>query len=684
MKAFCYSFVTRTAAFALAVIFAVVAGLSGMMLLASYASSMDPDQPHTLYETIYSDTLSEAMNGLISDYQTHLDLKGDAPFEPDATWKNEYPDVLFLAVDGAGETLFGSAVSAEDARYMENFTFTVYVDKGDRQVTQEICSDEDASKRALDAWSTREDVEIISSEEEVQEDGSVAVSVVWRPAKKVLVFLTMGLRQTLTDRRLLSSLETADFLCAAARVSRWLLPVGLVVALAMTALLCCAAGHRRGTDERSLTWIDHVPLDLTVGIAAFFSFLFGWLLFEALPYAERFRYGSVSWMACAGALTVIAIMALWVIVTFAARVTVGGWWRNNVVVYLGRAIVRLVRWIFRGLREGARAMPGFLFLWIGFGALCVLEVIFMSTHRFVAFWLLEKVVLTGLLILLTIWLQRLRRAAGDLAEGRLDTKVDLAGMTPRLREHGENLNSLGDVLNQAVEERTRSERMKAELITNVSHDIKTPLTSIVNYVDLLKKEPIEGERAKEYLDILDRQSQRMKKLITDLVEASKASTGNLQAVLEPVKLDLMLAQLAGEYQERLAASGLELVCETAPALTVTADARLLWRVFDNLFNNAAKYALPGTRVYLNTRIEGERAKVTMKNVSRERLDVAGEELTERFVRGDASRNSQTEGSGLGLSIAKSLAELQGGDFHVAVDGDLFKAELTLPTVAPTE
>ena len=144
------------------------------------------------------------------------------------------------------------------------------------------------------------------------------------------------------------------------------------------------------------------------------------------------------------------------------------------------------------------------------------------------------------------------------------------------------------------------------------------------------------------------------------------------------------AEPKSEDQERLAASGLELVCETAPALTVTADARLLWRVFDNLFNNAAKYALPGTRVYLNTRIEGERAKVTMKNVSRERLDVAGEELTERFVRGDASRNSQTEGSGLGLSIAKSLAELQGGDFHVAVDGDLFKAELTLPTVAPTE
>ena len=287
--------------------------------------------------------------------------------------------------------------------------------------------------------------------------------------------------------------------------------------------------------------------------------------------------------------------------------------------------------------------------------------------------------MTVFLILLTIWLQRLRRAATDLAEGRLDTKVDLAGMTPRLREHGEQLNSLSDVLTQAVDERTRSERMKAELITNVSHDIKTPLTSIVNYVDLLKKEPIEGERAREYLEILDRQSQRMKKLITDLVDASKASTGNLPTHPEPIALGLMLTQLAGEYQERLAAAGLELVCDAAPEQKVMADARLLGRVFDNLLGNAIKYALPGTRVYLTARIEDDCIAVELKNVSRERLSVSGEELTERFVRGDTSRN--TEGSGLGLSIAKSLVELQEGTFRVAVDGDLFKITLTLPAAA---
>ena len=250
-------------------------------------------------------------------------------------------------------------------------------------------------------------------------------------------------------------------------------------------------------------------------------------------------------------------------------------------------------------------------------------------------------------------------------------------MLPTLKEHGERLNSIRDGMKSAVERQMRSERMKAELITNVSHDIKTPLTSIINYVDLLKKEGLDSEHAAQYLEVLDRQSARLKKLTEDLVEASKASTGNITVNAEPTDLSLLLSQAAGEYEERLRNRSLEPVL-TLPknAPPVLADGRLMWRVFDNLLGNICKYAQPQTRVYLSFRAGEEAVSVTFKNVSAEPLNLPPEELIERFTRGDASRN--TEGSGLGLSIAKSLTELQGGRFLLDIDGDLFKAMVTFP------
>ena len=229
-------------------------------------------------------------------------------------------------------------------------------------------------------------------------------------------------------------------------------------------------------------------------------------------------------------------------------------------------------------------------------------------------------------------------------------------------------------MDAAVARQMKSERMKTELITNVSHDLKTPLTSLISYVDLLKKEGLTSERAPEYLDVLDRQSQRLKKLTEDLVEASKASTGNIQAKLEDTDVNLLLSQAVGEYSERLAAASLTPVTTLDIAEPhILVDGRLLWRVFDNLLSNVTKYALPGTRVYLTTEARDGKVFVTFRNVSREPLNISAEELMERFVRGDASRN--TEGSGLGLSIARSLTELNGGSLALTVDGDLFKATL---------
>ena len=244
------------------------------------------------------------------------------------------------------------------------------------------------------------------------------------------------------------------------------------------------------------------------------------------------------------------------------------------------------------------------------------------------------------------------------------------------RSHGENLNSIATGMAIAVNQKMKSERLKTELITNVSHDIKTPLTSIVSYVDLLRRpESTEAERA-EYLEVLARQSARLKKLTEDLVEASKASTGNIQVNLVPTSVEEIVNQAVAEYAERLEAGRLEPIVHLSDrSLSALADGRLLWRVLDNLLNNVGKYALAGTRVYLDAKAEGETVVISVKNVSRDPLNVSEEELMERFVRGDASRT--TEGSGLGLNIAKSLTELQKGTFRITIDGDLFKAEVTL-------
>ncbi len=280
--------------------------------------------------------------------------------------------------------------------------------------------------------------------------------------------------------------------------------------------------------------------------------------------------------------------------------------------------------------------------------------------------------------------KRILDGIGKIRGGDLDYQIDTKKM------HGDNLllaeavNSIGNGIRRAVETSLRDERMKADLITNVSHDIKTPLTSIINYVDLLKREPVENEKVRSYLEILDMKSQRLKQLTEDLVEVSRISSGNI--VLQCERLDLveLMQQTIGEFQERFEKRGLRLIVamEERP-LFIYADSRRIWRVAENLFNNVCKYALEQTRVYVETRRIHEengpdRVKLSIKNISAQPLTVGVEELTERFIRGDASRT--TEGSGLGLSIAKSLTELQKGSFEIVSDGDLFKVMLTFSLV----
>ena len=222
-----------------------------------------------------------------------------------------------------------------------------------------------------------------------------------------------------------------------------------------------------------------------------------------------------------------------------------------------------------------------------------------------------------------------------------------------------------------MEAAVKSERLKTDLITNVSHDIKTPLTSIINYVDLLKRENFENPKIRGYLEILDEKSQRLKTLTEDVVEASKVSSGNISLEFMNVNLVEMILQTIGETSEKMEKRNLEVIAnlpETPVAVSV--DGRRMWRVLENIFNNAAKYAMPGTRVYADLQVVDRKAVFSLKNVSEQPLNIHADELTERFIRGDVARS--TEGSGLGLSIAKSLTQLQGGTFELYLDGDLFK------------
>jgi signal transduction histidine kinase len=270
----------------------------------------------------------------------------------------------------------------------------------------------------------------------------------------------------------------------------------------------------------------------------------------------------------------------------------------------------------------------------------------------------------------------IKNGAERIRAGELNYTIPEQGAA-ELRQLSETINKMGDGLKNAMDSKVKSERMKTELITNVSHDLKTPLTSIITYVDLLKKEGLQSENAGKYLNIIDAKSLRLKALTEDLFEAAKATSGNITVNAETLDVVSLLRQGLGELSDKIEASGLIFRTNfSAEKLFVFADGKLLWRVIENLISNALKYALTGSRVYLDISEASGQVTFNIKNISAYELNVEEEELMERFKRGDASRHS--EGSGLGLSIAKSLTELQGGNFHIEIDGDLFKAIIVLP------
>lgn len=298
--------------------------------------------------------------------------------------------------------------------------------------------------------------------------------------------------------------------------------------------------------------------------------------------------------------------------------------------------------------------------------------------------MLAGVNLVVLALLVTDGMQRqkLLTAIQEINSEEGNTRISESGLFAINRQMAAAVNDLGDGLRHALQEQMKSERMKADLITNVSHDLKTPLTSIINYVDLLKREELHNEKANEYLEVLDQKSQRLKQLTEDLVEASRASSGNVVLDIRRIDVKELLMQTSGEFVERFEARGLQLV-ENFPQNPqyVDADGRRLWRIIENLFRNVEKYAMPHTRVYLDLINDGDLVAFSLKNISENPLNISPEELTERFTRGDESRS--TEGSGLGLSIAKDLTEIQKGTFEIYLDGDLFKVTVSFPIASET-
>ena len=262
-----------------------------------------------------------------------------------------------------------------------------------------------------------------------------------------------------------------------------------------------------------------------------------------------------------------------------------------------------------------------------------------------------------------------------ISDGQLQYKIKTDKLTGDQKVMAEYINNIGDGLDAAVENSLKKERMQTELITNVSHDLKTPLTSIINYVDLMKREKPSDPKIQEYLRVLDEKSQRLKVLTEDVVEASKASTGNIKLEMNDLDFIEMVQQVIGEFEEKFQEKNLTMMVHfTDEPSIIYADGQRMWRVLENVFGNVVKYAMEGTRVYAEISNRNKKVIFSLKNISAQPLNFSADELTERFIRGDVARN--TEGSGLGLSIAKSLTELQGGEFKLHLDGDLFKVMIT--------
>lgn len=428
--------------------------------------------------------------------------------------------------------------------------------------------------------------------------------------------------------------------------------------------------------------LSRVPMDLYLGITFGLELVCMCMIAEVTYVLELASTMAGMLILCIALIGfAMVVIALIYTVTLAVNFKMPKWWRNTIIYKMWSFFYSRLKNVMENIRRYAAQVKMQRRIWMLFALISFVELVLMLTCMdwnafglLIFLWMIEKIAF--MIVIYTIMKQFgiIKDATKRIAAGDMDAEVNTENMFIDLKEEGDCLNSIKNGLDVAIEQRMKSERFQTELITNVSHDIKTPLTSIINYVDLLGKEKLENAKAKEYLEVLARQSQRLKKLLQDLLDASKASTGNIELHMEKVSAGVLLNQTVGEFQEKLMNSGVELNIKLPQEeIQINADSRYLWRVFDNLMNNICKYSQPNTRAYINLEKTNNNTVISFLNISKEPLNISSEELMQRFVRGDSSRN--TEGSGLGLSIAQSLTKLMGGEMQLSVEGDLFKVQL---------
>ncbi len=503
------------------------------------------------------------------------------------------------------------------------------------------------------------------------EERSSSVIIGAKSTAKVTVVLAKSF--TASDRYSMQSAFT-NFIYSMRYMTYVIAFISTIITIAGFIFLMCSSGRHQTSDKPEASFATKIPFDLLVLGAGLVCMFFGAIIIQV-------RSREILEMILASFLMVFMLATgLGLCMSLATRIKLGGWWKNTVIYKILNSILKAFKLFIKLLSKIPIVWRTVLTI-SGIWLFELMVIGFGDARSNLAYMFLRGFVMLPIAVYVSFMLRKLLIESKSLADGQLDRQVNTKGMVLDLKKAGNNLNSIGKGMSLAVEERTKSERMKTELITNVSHDIKTPLTSIINYSDLITKEPAGSEKITEYSEVLHRQSEKLKRLIDDLVETSKATTGNLEVILAPCSVNEILSQAEGEYEQKMKDAGLTLISVIPEkAVSIMADGRRLWRVFDNLLNNACKYALAGTRVYMSLEERGAEAVISFKNTSRDALNISSEELMERFVRGDRSRNSGTEGNGLGLAIARSLTELQNGKLELFIDGDLFKAELRFPLI----
>lgn len=467
--------------------------------------------------------------------------------------------------------------------------------------------------------------------------------------------------------------------------------LAMILFLGSVLWLSVVAGRNDKDNELHLNWFDHWKTEIGAGfvialwaIPVMFVFMGGGGLFgyvtsrgqEMVQATSTTSYltNSVPYIVL-GCLIMAYTCCMFLVglLSLVRRIKAKEMWKNSVI----RQAIRFSVLVFRNLNCIWKTVVLFglfaIFHWI-----VLLRYAGLSSGAVLCMFLVETIAFVYL-IFKAIGRNRIKTGIKMISKGEVEYKIPLETLHGDQKEIAEDVNSIGAGLDAALEKSMKSERLKTDLITNVSHDIKTPLTSIINYVELLKQEHFEDPKVQRYIEVLEQKSQRLKNLTEDVVEASKVSSGNISLEFMNLNLTELLQQVSGEFEEKFEKRDLkEVLILPQEEVVIRADGRRTWRVLENIYNNAAKYAMEGTRVYAELSVTEKKAMFNLKNISKQALNISADELTERFIRGDISRS--TEGSGLGLSIAKSLTTMQGGTFDLYLDGDLFKVTITFPRV----